>query len=105
MEGIENLMMDFYNNGNLCTNSIELNIGEDCCVIDTSLIDPSSEEYAYIPCTVVGMTNSNIPGRKYYFFQAKESYDDENLNTITDPSCPVPFYRILENTSPAIIRK
>lgn len=100
---IENLAKDFFNNRNVCVEPIELSIGEECYVIDTNYIDIENDFYMIVPVVVAKIVESTrISGRKYYYFIAKDSKDDEELNSIIEGD--LVYYRIIENTSPYIIK-
>lgn len=100
---IENLAKDFFSNRNVCTDPVELSIGEECYVVDTNYIDNENDFYMIVPVVVINIVESRrFPNRKYYYFLAKDSKDDEALNTIIEGD--MVYYRILENTSPYIIK-
>lgn len=103
MKNIEKLQEDFYANKNVCTDPKEFKIGDLCAIMDPNILSDDMQEYAIIPCRVVGAFTGNIPGRKYYVLKAEGSKNDEALNTMMDPYITDPFYKILENTSPYIM--
>lgn len=104
MKGIETLAQDFFANQNVCVQPVELAIGEECYVIDPNMIDMDNNFYAIIPVVVIGITTSTrFPDRKYYQFRAHESKADDELNVLLDGENGA-YYRILENTSPYIIK-
>lgn len=103
MNGIETLAKDFFANKNVCVQPVELEVNEECYIIDPTMIDTDNDFYSIIPVVVVRIDLSQrIPGRKYYLFRAKGSKMDDKLNVLMDNE--VPYYKILENTSPYIIK-
>lgn len=103
MNGIETLARDFFENRNVCVTSVELSMNEECYAIDPQMIDTENDFYAIIPVVVVGIINSDrIPGRKYYQLRAQGSKMDDKLNIL--PDAPVAYYRVIENTSPYLIK-
>lgn len=103
MKGIDKLCEWFTENPNVCAKEVELTLNEECYVIDPNIIDNENGMYAYIPCVVVRIDMSQtIPGRKYYMLQAKESINDEQLNSLEEAG--IKFYKYLENTSPYLFK-
>lgn len=103
MKGIEKIGTDFFSNINICRDPVQLNLNEECYVIDNSIIDEENETHAFIPCIVIRIDYSNkIPGRCYYMLQAKDSINDEQLNSQYENG--IKFYKYLENTSPYLFK-
>lgn len=101
LNGIENLAQDFMSNENVCVSQKNLQINEECYIIDITLIDETGY-YAYIPCIVAKKEASpKIPNRNYYYFIAKGSKNDAELNTLHDDTIGN-YYKYLEDTSPYI---
>lgn len=94
---------DFFENGKVCSNPVQLALNEECYVVDQNIIDMENETYGIIPCIVVRIDeSSSIPGRKYYMLQAHESKNDKQLNHQEEGG--IKFYKYLENTSPFLIK-
>lgn len=105
MKDINKLAEEFFSNTNVCVEPKTLKLGDQCFVIDISMINPETDFYAVIPVKVVAVQASRFPGRLYYWFEACGSKNDELLNTQHDVflNQQVTFYKILENTSPYIL--
>ena len=52
MKGLETLAQDFFSNDKVCDVHKQLNQGDRCFIIDTTLIDPETQFYAIIPVVV-----------------------------------------------------
>lgn len=104
IDGIETLATDFFSNRSTCRpEPVQLTLGEECYVVDQSMIDEENESYAFIPCIVVRIDQSTrIPGRWYYALQAKDSINDKALNSIKEGD--LLYYKYLENTSPFLMK-
>lgn len=100
-DGIKTLARDFYENQGMCKPSVNLKIGDEAYVIETSLFDEEQNFYAIIPCVVVDIQPSSFPDRWYYTMQAKGSKCDEALNTIQHKE-GLMIYRYIENTNPCL---
>ena len=89
-------------NPELCTEHKEINIGDKLCLIDTNVIDIEENTHSIVPVECIyAEFDPRFPRCKWYYFRA---VDSENLNTIYDNKFPMPYYRILESTSPYIIK-
>lgn len=94
---------DFFENGKVCSDPVQLALNEECYVVDQNIVDMENETYGVIPCIVVRIDESpRIPGRKYYMLQAHESKNDKQLNHQEEGG--IKFYKYLENTSPFLIK-
>ena len=103
MKDIDKIGKWFYENPKVCSNPVELALNEECYVIDPNIIDNENNTYAFIPCIVIRVDESTrISGRKYYMLQAKESVNDEQLNSQEENG--IRFYKYLENTSPYLFK-
>lgn len=93
----------FFENRDVCVEPVNLELGEECYVIDVNIIDEENNTHAFIPCIVIRIDNSpTIPGRRYYMLQAKDSINDEQLNSQEEAG--IKFYKYLENTSPYLFK-
>ena len=103
MRSIDKIGEWFYENHKVCSDPVELELNEECYVIDNQIIDEENNTHAFIPCIVIRIDNSNrIPGRKYYMLQAKDSINDQQLNNQEEGG--IKFYKYLENTSPFLFK-
>ena len=103
MKDVDKIGKWFFENHNVCTEPVNLELNEECYVIDTQIIDEENDTHAFIPCIVVRIDESaRIPGRKYYMLQAKDSINDEQLNS--QQECGIKFYKYLETTSPYLFK-
>ena len=103
IKGTELLAYDYANNFQVCGPIVDLELNEECYVIDNQIIDEENNTHAFIPCIVIRIDNSNrIPGRKYYMLQAKDSINDQQLNNQEEGG--IKFYKYLENTSPFLFK-
>ena len=99
IKGTELLAYDYANNFQICGPIVDLELNEECYVIDQSIIDEEQGTYMFVPCVVVRVdVSQKIPGRKYYMLQAKDSINDEKFNSSEENG--IKFYKYLENTSP-----
>ena len=103
IKGQEFLPIDYWNNTQVCANPIELSMGEECYVIDQTIVDADNGTHMFVPCVVIRIDISEkIQGRKYYMLQAKDSVNDDRFNTMEENG--VKFYKYLENTSPFLFK-
>lgn len=103
MNGIDKIGQWFFEDENLCRKEpVMLSMGEECYVLDLDIFDEVNETYTFVPCIVVRVDQSSIPGRWYYVLQAKDSVNDEQLNSNYDAG--ISFYKYLENTSPYLYK-
>lgn len=106
MKGLDTLAQDFINNENVCDVHKQLNQGDKCFIVDTSLIDPETEFYAIIPVVVAKVDNRPSRfNRIYYWFCACGSKIDEKLNVQQEiiGEGVLYYYKYLESTSPYIL--
>ena len=97
------LAPDFFDNHEVCREPVELQVGEECLFLDTNIVDEENDFFAFIPCRVIRIDLSpKYAGRKYYLLQACGSVNDTQLNSIQEDG--MNFYKIVENTSPYLIK-
>lgn len=99
VRGTEFLAEDYWLNRQICSDPVELSLGEECYVIDQTIIDEENGTHMFVPCIVVRVDESTkIKGRKYYMLQAKDSRNDDQFNILEENG--IKFYKYLEHTSP-----
>lgn len=79
-------------------------VGEKLCIRDETIINTFTGEYALIPVICIYVEQDpRYPRCLWYYFRA---VDDENecLNTLKDPKFEGLYYKILESTSPYIVK-
>lgn len=88
-------------NPELCTDHKQLTVGQRLYIVDPNYIDNYTNQYAKmaVECIYVEQ-DPRYPRCLWYYFRAVA---DEDLNTLTDPKFNIPYYKILESTSPYII--
>ena len=89
-------------NSELCKEHIDIAIGEKLCIRDETIINTVTGEYALIPVICIYVEKDpRYPRCLWYYFKAA---DEESFNTLTDPKFDEPYYKILESTSPYIVK-
>ena len=87
----------------LCTDHKQLSIGQRLYILDTTVIDNSTNNYAKIPVECIYVEQDpNYPRALWYYFRAVRD-EDQDMNQFPDPKFSVLYYKILESTSPYII--
>ena len=97
MEENEEIRKGFYENPKLYAKPKESIVGSMVSYEDPNLMNDDMTDYAVIPCMVVYVNTSQFnPGVKYYYLKAVGSKNDEDLNTMIDPTIgSLQFYKIV----------